>query len=86
MTGPIPKQFDETSPPPNFKPDFTTPEKAVETVYEAARWGRLDLVKLGMSKALLEAVEGQKKQGFDDWKLFFAERTKKFAYIEVGPR
>ncbi len=63
MTGPIPTQFGPSNPPPNFKADFTTPEKAVETFFAAACWEKNEVCRKSVSKALAQELER-----LDGWK------------------
>ena len=63
----------EGAPLPMFKaadialaPDFSTPDKAVTSVYDAACWGNREVARRGMSKALAAGLDAQ-----DGWDEFF---------------
>ena len=47
-------------------PDFSTPDKAVTSVYDAACWGNREVARRGMSKALAAGLDAQ-----DGWDEFF---------------
>ncbi len=60
-------------------PDFSTPEKAVASVYDAACHGQLDVVRRGMSKALVAVLDKE-----NEWEEFMRRHSDSRVLVTKG--